>query len=394
MRTFRLMPVLALALCGCGDADEIDSPLGRYSDSLIVRARAKADATVRDGLFANFPLGRLPTLEVKTQDVGWNRFSYLRFDITDMPPTGGSATMYLYGTFVGSGPPVRARACAVGDTTWNERRLTWNDAPAIDQVAIATALVSGEPRWYTWDLTAFVRSERDAGATQIDLALQNDQYNDTLARFRSRESAFNRPFLALSPENDNTAPTVATPASANPTIVERDETNLRVLGADDEGEVNLTYTWEALGTPPGPVQYSNGNGTNIAKDTYAHFSVAGTYDFRVTIADSEGLSVMSDVSVTVAQILRSVRVEPQTATVRSGQTLQVNATALDQFRNPLEPQPPIAWAADYNGSVTSSGLYTAGPELGGPFSVYASASRYDAGHEISYADRAQITIVP
>jgi hypothetical protein len=388
------MPVLALALYGCGEADEVDSPLGRYTDSLIVRARAKADATVRDGCYANFPLGWLPTLEVKTQDVGWNRASYLRFDITDMPPTGGSATMYLYGTFVGSGDPVRARAYAVGDTTWNERRLTWNNAPAIDRVAIATALVSGEPRWYTWDLTAFVRSERDAGATQIDLALQNDQYSDALARFRSRESPFNRPFLALSPENDNTAPTVATPASANPPIVERDETNLRVLGADDDGEVNLSYTWELLGTPPGPVQYGNGNGTNVGKDTYAHFSAGGTYDFRVTIADSQGLSVTSGVSVTVAQILRSVRVEPQTATLRTGQTLQLGATALDQFGNPLAPQPPITWGADYNGSVTASGLYTAGPELGGPFSVIASASRYDGGFQISYADRAQITIIP
>jgi hypothetical protein len=45
----------------------------------------------------------------------WNRASNLRFDINDMPATGGSATLYLYGTFVRSGPPVRVRACAVGD---------------------------------------------------------------------------------------------------------------------------------------------------------------------------------------------------------------------------------------------------------------------------------------
>jgi hypothetical protein len=97
----------------------------------------------------------------------------------------------------------------------------------------------------------------------------------------------------------------------------------------------------------------------------------------------------AEVRSPLVEISPEMQAEPQTATFRTGQTLQLSATALDQFRNPLEPQPPIAWAADYNGSVTASGLYTAGPELGGPFSVYASASRYDDGYQISYADRAQ-----
>ncbi|RYZ09217.1 MAG: DNRLRE domain-containing protein [Myxococcales bacterium] len=385
MRTLAIAPLIVLV--GCGDASELEPTAGTRTESLITNSYATADATVRDGSYASFPQGALPTLEVKTAfDLGWTRISYLRFDIADMPSTGGSATLYLYGTFVGSGEPVRARACAVGDTTWTERTLTWSNAPAIDRVAVAIALVSGEPRWYTLDLTTHVRAQRAAGATQIDLALENDQSSKALARFNSRESPFNPPFLALSTENDNTAPTVATPAFATPPVVDRDWTNLRVLGADDQGEVNLSYTWQTLGTAPGPVQYTSGNGNNLVKDTFAHFSAAGTYHFRVTIADTQGLSTTSDVTVTVQQILRSVTVEPQAATLHPGQTLQLFATARDQFRNPLTPQPTIDWAADYNGSVTPSGLYTAGPELGGPFSVVARTGYYGAG--------AQITIVP
>ena len=42
---------------------------------------------------------------------------------------------------------------------------------------------------------------------------------------------------------DSHAPTVATPAAANPNPVTGTTTALSVLGADVEGESNLTYTW-------------------------------------------------------------------------------------------------------------------------------------------------------
>src|SRR5262249_43343163 len=53
----------------------------------------------------------------------------------------------------------------------------------------------------------------------------------------------------------NAAPTVATPAAATPNPATAMTTNLSVLGADDGGEPNLTYTWAATGTPPGPVSF-------------------------------------------------------------------------------------------------------------------------------------------
>jgi hypothetical protein len=49
----------------------------------------------------------------------------------------------------------------------------------------------------------------------------------------------------------NSAPTVATPAAANPATVTGTSTALTVLGADDNGESNLTYTWAATTVPNG-----------------------------------------------------------------------------------------------------------------------------------------------
>src|SRR5205807_531193 len=81
----------------------------------------------------------------------------------------------------------------------------------------------------------------------------------------------------------NSPPTVATPASASPNPVTAKTTNLSVLGADDGGEANLTYTWATTGTPPAPVTFS-ASGTNAAKNVVATFAKAGGYSFQGTIS--------------------------------------------------------------------------------------------------------------
>ena len=69
---------------------------------------------------------------------------------------------------------------------------------------------------------------------------------------------------------------MAVAATATPNPVTGTTCNLSVLGADDAGEANLTYTWAATGTPPAAVNFS-ANGSNAAKNTTAIFSKAGNY---------------------------------------------------------------------------------------------------------------------
>ena len=71
---------------------------------------------------------------------------------------------------------------------------------------------------------------------------------------------------------------------------------MSVLGADDGGEPNLTYTWSCTG--PEGVTFSV-NGPNRAKNTSATFKNAGRYTFKVTIADAGGLTATSSIAVTV-----------------------------------------------------------------------------------------------
>jgi beta-glucanase (GH16 family) len=143
-----------------------------------------------------------------------------------------------------------------------------------------------------------------------------------------------------------------------------------VLGADDGGESNLTYTWSTTGTPPAPVTFGS-NGTNGAKNTAATFSKAGSYALQASIRDQSGQSVTSSVTVTVNQLLTSITLSPSSANVAPNATQQFTATARDQFGNTMTA-PSLSWSVSGGGTVSATGLFTAGGSSGGPFTLTAS----------------------
>lgn len=94
-------------------------------------------------------------------------------------------------------------------------------------------------------------------------------------------------------------PTVATAASATaPTSAGL--VTLSVLGADPNGEANLSYSWSTLARPTGaalPTFIANSG--NAAKTAEVTLTTPGTYTFRATIVNATGDAVTSDVDVTV-----------------------------------------------------------------------------------------------
>jgi len=158
----------------------------------------------------------------------------------------------------------------------------------------------------------------------------------------------------------NQPPTIAQPASATPNPVTGTTTALSVLGADDGGEGNLVYAWQATTEPSGASPVFSANGTNAAKNTVVTFNRAGAYTFKVTITDSGGLTVASSVNVTVNQTFTSIVVSPSTATLPDLGKQQFKAQALDQFGLALASQPSFAWSKlSGRGSINRTGLYTA-----------------------------------
>jgi hypothetical protein len=182
-------------------------------------------------------------------------------------------------------------------------------------------------------------------------------------------------------------PTIAQPASATPNPVAGTTANLSVLGADDDGEASLTYTWQATVAPTGASPVFSVNGANAAKNTVVTFNRAGAYTFVLTVTDPSGLTVTSSVNVTVNQTLTSIVVTPSAVTLVDGARQQFAAQALDQFGQPLAAQPTLTWSKVSGiGSITKSGLYTAPSKGRGTAVVQAKAD--------GKVGQANITIVP
>jgi PKD repeat protein len=190
--------------------------------------------------------------------------------------------------------------------------------------------------------------------------------------------------VAVTPAPVNGAPSVAAAAVALPNAAGTGAA-LSVLGADDGGEGNLTYTWSVLGTPPAAVAFA-ANGTNASKSTTATFTRAGTYDLRVTISDLAGSSVASDVSLVVGQALTTVTVTPGAASLNNGQAQQFTATGTDQFGAALSPQPAFTWSVDAGGAgaVSAAGLYTAPAGGSGTAAVRAAAAGLSGASAVTF----------
>jgi hypothetical protein len=344
-------------------------PAGGWTATTVAPA---ADAYVRDGT-ATTNFGADPTLQVKvTASAGTNRIVYLRFPL----PAGsvGQARLRLHGARAsGAAASIADAVYGVASTTWSETGITWNNRPSIGAVQANGVDVATLSQYYEWDVSSYVVAQKAAGATAVSFAVQMGT-NTTAGpdTFDSREAASNRPELVLSVRTAADAPpTVATPAAASPSPVTGASTTLSVLGGDDGGEANLTYTWATTGTPPAPVTFS-ANGTNAARSTTATFSAAGSYAFQVTIRDGGGQTASSSVTVAVQPTPTGVAVSPATATVPVGGTQAFSATARDQFGQPLAAQPAFTWSVSGGGTVSGAGVFTAGTTSGGPFTVRAS----------------------
>jgi len=190
----------------------------------------------------------------------------------------------------------------------------------------------------------------------------------------------------------NATPTVVVPAASSESIVTGTTTNLTVLGADDGGEPNLTYTWSTTGTPAAAVGFTRNN-SNAAKNITALFSKAGTYQFIVTITDAEGSSTSSGVTVVVNQSFTSLAITPAGPTIRQNAQEQFSAAAFDQFGFPMAA-PAVNWSiSSGGGSICSSGLYTS-PGTPGSADVTVSSGSVHQTTTLAVANATPVVVIP
>jgi hypothetical protein len=163
-----------------------------------------ADAYVKDGSTASTNFGTTAELQVQQGATGSNRETYLRFDLAGIVGTNNivRSRLRVFGRLNDtSGTNVGVGVYSVTSTTWAESgsgSITWNLKPAVNNPVLGTTTVTDNAgRWYEFDVSGYVQSEKNAGRSVISLALKSLAASSPFINFNSREATTNRPQLVV-----------------------------------------------------------------------------------------------------------------------------------------------------------------------------------------------------
>jgi len=276
-----------------GHAARIEPLEGRVLLSVNVLTPV-ADSFVRDPEFNQANFGASPFLYVKTAGSGDSRVAYLKFDVSNWTSAQiGNATLYLTGALqTPTTPPITTAVWPVADSSWVEGNGTiaihsrnggssgsqltgtspgdgfdtdnspageidWDNAPAITGGPIASARVDRETfQTYAFDLTAYIKGQRDAGQNLISVAIRNTDATAHAIRFLSSEfnagGGVGRPQLAITDPNDADG-SVVRAAVSSPDVVN---------GGGATHTITVTYT----GTAAIDVSTISANDISVARD--------------------------------------------------------------------------------------------------------------------------------
>jgi glucose/arabinose dehydrogenase len=160
--------------------------------------RAAADASVRDGSFAAQNFGNAATIDVKKSTTGYNRWTYMRFDIGSAASVS-TARLRLYGKLDNTqAKNIPIDVFGVASTTWGETAINWNNKPATGTTAIGRFTVTDTTaRYYEVDISKYVRDQKALGRNVISIALKSAVSATPLAVFNSDENSLSRPQLIV-----------------------------------------------------------------------------------------------------------------------------------------------------------------------------------------------------
>jgi hypothetical protein len=196
---------------------------------------------------------------------------------------------------------------------------------------------------------------------------------------------------------DDLAPTfVGSPAADTP-VVTGTSAWLSAEAEDDRDGDRLTYAWGVVSAPPGGSVIFSQSGNNAARRTLATFDRAGVYEIEAAASDTRGGTTAATVTVTVAPVLSSVRLDVPHETIPSGTVRQYRALALDQFGRVLPEAVGWSWeAVGAVGSVAPDGTFTAAEADGrgavvaravGSTGTAVGAATVDVKHHATVVDR-------
>ncbi len=162
---------------------------------------ATKDAYVRDGANAATNYGATDPTKMETKldataNSGFNREAYLGFDLATIQGEIATAQIRVYGNLGGAGLiPVGMHS--VSNLTWTESTINWNNKPTASTAAVSTADVNDVTgKYYTWDVTNYVKTEKVAGRNLVSFNMKNTVASGPQTVWSSKEGA-NAPQMVI-----------------------------------------------------------------------------------------------------------------------------------------------------------------------------------------------------
>ena len=156
------------------------------------------DATVQSGTLGGMNFGSTPQLSVMSAGSSFTRYAYIRFELSNVRGTVSQVVLRLYGARKSNSVVTPDSVYGVANSNWNELGINWYNKPALGD-KLATTAITQDAKYYEWDVTAFVKAQKDAGKRFVTLAVQTDAVapNSLGDLFNSREAANLRPQLGV-----------------------------------------------------------------------------------------------------------------------------------------------------------------------------------------------------
>lgn len=160
--------------------------------------------------------------------------------------------------------------------------------------------------------------------------------------------------------------------------------------SDDETPVDdLLLTVESSNPVLVPTESITLGGTGTQR-TIEVSPVSGESGFAVitlTVTDAGGKSASTVFTVTVLAppVPTTLTVSPASTGVAPTGSVAFSAVLRDQFGDPVDPQPTLAWAVSGGGTISPAGVFTAGNLTGGPHTVTVTGGGFTATALVSIA---------
>ncbi|NOU88721.1 DNRLRE domain-containing protein [Paenibacillus sp. LMG 31460] len=196
------------------------------------------DAYVRDGGSASTNFGTTPTLVVKSEVVGYNRESYLKFDMSKVTSSVTAAKIKVNVTITSPDAPSQVVEL-VNNNTWKEGTINWSNKPASTGTVLGT--FSPTIGVHEIDVSSQVLSAMAAADKRLSVKIRASQPGATgnsVVEYGAYENttASNRPVLELGLA-DLTAPTTT---DNSPTGWVNQDTTVNLNATDSEPGVLTT----------------------------------------------------------------------------------------------------------------------------------------------------------